>query len=76
MAAPGSLADPQAVKWTVLREFKRRRPSGGVERCVLVRCLCGRQRVMSRATWLRKRSKCCKRCSLLQFDVRSMGLQP
>jgi hypothetical protein len=71
-AKPGRLHDPQALKWTVVKEFKRKR-RGVVERCVRVRCTCGRERTMSRADWNSRRSTCCKRCSLAHFSVSELG---
>lgn len=76
-AQPGKLHDPQALQWTVVKEFKRKRPGGKrrgvVERCVRLRCSCGKYRTMSLAEWRARRSTCCKRCSLAHFSVSDLG---
>lgn len=64
------------AEWCIVREFTRTRgPQGRIkERMVRVRCSCGKERVITWSDWSRRRTHCCKRCSLAGFDPGMMGL--
>ena len=67
-------ASPRRASWELVRTFKRKRSKGKViERCVLVRCSCGNERVLTWTHWTQRRPTRCKRCSLSGFDVRQVG---
>jgi len=64
------------AEWSIVRVFTRKRgPNGRIsERMVRIRCTCGKERVISWSEWTRRRTNCCKRCSLAGFDAGMMGL--